>query len=257
MAENVRCIASGAQIVQGDVEPPPLGPVSDGGNKILFAIANDELRSQLGGEGRLCLRAHGGRNPCTGQTGELDPDMACSAGAGMNEHLLARSDARPLVERLPEGNGDQRQSGGVDEIDMRGLGHKPARGDDGEFGVGAGIAADAAVAEADRIAGLEASDLCADRFDLAGPVVTGYEGPFGLNIGSEAPEIGIGRIDPGRLQPNQDIAGPPGPMQRYRSKLQDVRLTEAGRDDCPHHGNCPKPRDREFPIDGRDGRPRP
>ena len=143
------------------------------------------------------------------------------------------------------------------EVDMRGLAHKTARWHDGEFGVGAGTAADAAVAEADRIAGLEAADLCADRFDLAGPVVTGYEGRFGLNIGSEAPEIGIGRIDPGRLQPNQDIAGSPGPMQRYGSKLQDLRLTQAGRDDCPHHGHCPKPRAPESPIDRRDGRPRP
>ena len=45
--------------------------------------------------------------------GELDRDRADATGAGVDEHLVARSHVRLLDQRLPRREGDHRQRGGL------------------------------------------------------------------------------------------------------------------------------------------------
>lgn len=128
-------------------------------------------------------------------------------GARVDEDLLTRLYARPLDQRLPCGQGDQGQGGGLGHGEDGGFGCQVVLVDGEEFGEGA----DAVLVGpgVDLVTHREAGDGGPDLQDLSGEVVAQDEGE---TVGHERLEVPVAdpevqRVDARRVDLHQDVVG--------------------------------------------------
>lgn len=177
--------------------------------------------------------AHGGGDPRAAQPGELQGDMAGSPGAGVDQDVLAGRHLGTVVERLPRGDGEQRHGRRFDETNALRDRGELALGHHGPLGVGAGVPADAAVAEGDPIALLEAGHRGADALDDACAVVT-QDARQMVNVGAKRAEPDVGGVECRRVQANQHVVVGAQHRVGHIARLQDLRPTRAGHDHRLH-----------------------
>ena len=139
--------------------------------------------------------------------GELDDGRPHSAGAAVNQDCLARLEAADRHQRLPCGQGDDRQGGRLSQRDTPGCGGEGVGIDYDELGPGphrhhAGVAVD-------LIADGEPCDLRADGDHLTAQLPSHHLGQVEPEDGLELTGAGalIGVIDAGGDHPHQDLMG--------------------------------------------------
>lgn len=148
----------------------------------------------------------------------------------MNQDRLARLEAADRHQRLPRGQGDDRQGGSLSQGDAPGRGGKGVGVDHDELGPGShGHHAGVAV---DLIANGELCDLRADGDHLAAQLPSHHLGQVEPEDGLELTGAGslVGVIDAGGDHPHQDLArsglgnGHVDGAQRVAVLLQDEGL---------------------------------
>ena len=98
--------------------------------------------------------------------GQLGRDVAYAARRRVNQHRLAGLEVRHVEQRLPRGQGRQRQPGGLRIVHRIRLGHEVHRRRGHVFGVAAASPGPAHHAT-DRVAGPEVGDIRAQRLNHA------------------------------------------------------------------------------------------
>jgi hypothetical protein len=166
-----------------------------------------------------------------------------AARTSVDENAFALSNTSPIVKRFPGSDRHQGQCRRLHEIDLARFANELTLGHHREFRVGPRITADAAIAEAYTIAALEVGDPRADGFDLAGPIVPQDQGTVGREIGAEAAEICIRRIERRPFQPDEYVPWAPQLRHGQVPEFQDLGSAETGGHDSTHlsvHSTFPR-----------------
>jgi hypothetical protein len=181
-----------------------------------------------------------------------------AAGAGVDQHRLARLYARPIVEGLPRREADQRQAGRGQVLDRRRFPRGGARVEEHVVGVGAG--AEQVRGAEDEIPGAPALDLGPTAANHPAGVVTENDGHRARGAAA-APNLDVDGIDRGGVHLDEELMSA---RRRHRQLLgmKHVRASMLSQDDRAHAGSLaadepgPKPRRDRAPqlaslADGR------
>jgi hypothetical protein len=136
---------------------------------------------------------------------------------------MAQTDA--IDERFPRGDQHERNRGGFDHRQPRGLRGDIRLVDDGVLGVAAGRAAEPVVEEIDLVAGPEAARRRSGLLDDS-RAVAAQDGRqvVGVEVVQLA-DLGVDRIDAGGVDADEQVAGAGDLRHGYACELEDVART--------------------------------
>ncbi len=215
-AEDMACVDSYGEEggVEGGAADGVVDDVEAGAGGVLLEILLDGGGAVVDGagskvnDGVTLFRGDGGEDFGSGGFCELDGDVPDAARSGVDEDGLAGVYFGAVDEAFPGGDGDKGKSRGFRHGEGLRLAGEEGGGDGDVFGERALVASHAADQAVDFVAGSEGGDAFSDGFDGASHVEAedGGEGLPGMGGGAGA-DLGIERIDAGRVDFNEDVAG--------------------------------------------------
>ncbi|MNN17520.1 hypothetical protein D3C81_1307110 [compost metagenome] len=184
---------------------------------VLLPVIDDDIRAQRL-HPRDVGRAGRGRHEGSQMLGQLDGHGADAAGARLDEDLLSWLQLRGFHKRLPRGQCDQRQRGGLHHVEVAGFGRHRARVDRNELGE----RADAIIVGTCiyLIARFELGNARAHTLHRTGQVVAQNQRQAIRQDRLElaTPDLRVQRVDAGRVHADEYIAV----AQRWRWYLTDA-----------------------------------